>query len=40
MKKRRLLCSLGITLLALLLLLLVGPFLVPVPPLEGTVQAR
>jgi pimeloyl-ACP methyl ester carboxylesterase len=36
MKKRRFLYILGIALGILLLLLLVGPFLVPVPPLEGT----
>lgn len=36
MKKRRFLRGLGIALGILLLLLLVGPFLVPVPPLEGT----
>lgn len=36
MKKRRFLRILGIGLLVLLLLVLVGPFLVPVPPLEGT----
>ncbi len=36
MKKRRFLRGLGIALGILLLLLLVGPFLVPAPPLEGT----
>jgi len=36
MKKRRFLRGLGIALIVLLLLVLVGPFLVPVPPLEGT----
>jgi pimeloyl-ACP methyl ester carboxylesterase len=36
MKKRRILRSLGITLAVLLLVLGIGPFLVPVPPLEGT----
>jgi pimeloyl-ACP methyl ester carboxylesterase len=36
MKKRRFLRGLGIALGVFLLLLLVGPFLVPVPPLEGT----
>lgn len=37
MKRRRFLRGLGMGLLVLLSLLLVGPFLVPVPPLEGTV---
>ena len=36
MKKRRFLRGLGITLLVLLFIVLVGPFLVPVPPAEGT----
>jgi pimeloyl-ACP methyl ester carboxylesterase len=36
MKKRRFLRGLGITLLVLLFVVLVGPFLVPVPPAEGT----
>lgn len=36
MKKHRFLRGLGISLLVLLMLLMVGPFLVPVPPLEGT----
>lgn len=36
MKKRRFLRGLGITLLALLFIVLVGPFLVPVPPAEST----
>jgi len=36
MKRRRFLRGLGIALGVLLLLLLVGPFLIPVPPLEGT----
>lgn len=36
MKRRRFLRRLGIVLLVLLLLVLVGPFLVPIPPLEGT----
>ena len=36
MKKRRVLRTLGISLAVLLLVLLVGPFLIPVPPLEGT----
>ncbi len=35
MNKQRILRGLGITIAVLLLLLLVGPFLVPVPPLEG-----
>jgi pimeloyl-ACP methyl ester carboxylesterase len=37
MKKGRFLRALGITLLVLLLIMLVGPFLVPVPPLTDTV---
>lgn len=37
MKRQRFLRGLGIGLLVLLFLLLVSPFLVPVPPLEGTV---
>jgi pimeloyl-ACP methyl ester carboxylesterase len=37
MKKHRFLRGLGITLLVLLLVLLVGPFLVPIPPAPGTV---
>ena len=36
MKKRGFLRGLGITLLILLFVVLVGPFLVPVPPAEGT----
>jgi hypothetical protein len=39
-KKRSFLPSLGIGLLILLLILLVGPFLVPVPPEPGTVPAQ
>ena len=40
MRKRRLLRRLSITLLVLLVILLVGPFLVPVPPAPGTVPAK
>ena len=40
MRKRRFLRGLGITLLVLLLILLVGPFLVPVPPASGTVPPQ
>ncbi|MGQ9833574.1 MAG: alpha/beta fold hydrolase [Candidatus Villigracilaceae bacterium] len=40
MKKKHLLRAFGIVLAILLLLVLVGPFLVPVPPLEGTVPAE
>jgi pimeloyl-ACP methyl ester carboxylesterase len=36
LKRRRFFRTLGILLAALLLVLLVGPFLVPVPPLQGT----
>ncbi len=37
MKKHRFLCGLGISLLIIVLLVLIGPFLVPVPPLTNTV---
>ena len=40
MRKKRLLRGLGISLLILLLILLVGPFLVPVPPVPVTVPAQ
>jgi pimeloyl-ACP methyl ester carboxylesterase len=40
MKKRRFLRGLGITVLVLLLIVLGGPFLVPVPPLTDTVPAE
>ena len=40
MKKRRFLRGLGLTLLVLLLIVLVGPFLIPVPPAPGTVPAE
>ena len=40
MKTRRFLRGLGLTLLVLLLIVLVGPFLVPVYPVPGTVQAK
>jgi pimeloyl-ACP methyl ester carboxylesterase len=36
MRKRHVLRGIGVTLLVLLLILLVGPFLVPVPPAPGT----
>lgn len=36
MKKKHLLRAFGIVLAILLLLVLVGPFLIPIPPLEGT----
>ena len=39
MKKSRILIILRNILLVLLVLLLVGPFLIPVPPLENTVSA-
>jgi pimeloyl-ACP methyl ester carboxylesterase len=40
MRKRRCLRGLGISLLVLLLVLLVGPFLIPVPPASGTVPPQ
>ena len=40
MKKRRFMRGLGIALLILLLLVLVGPFLIPVPPAPGTVPSQ
>jgi pimeloyl-ACP methyl ester carboxylesterase len=40
MKKRRFLRGLGFALLVLLLIVLVGPFLVPVPPAPGTVPPQ
>lgn len=40
MKKKSLLRAFGIVLAILLLLVLVGPFLVPIPPLEGTAPAE
>jgi pimeloyl-ACP methyl ester carboxylesterase len=40
MRKRRFLRGLGITLLVLLLIVLVGPFLVPVPTAPGTLPAE
>lgn len=40
MKKKHLLRAFGIVLAILLLLVLVGPFLIPIPPLEGTAPAE
>ena len=40
MRKKRFLRILGFSLLVLLLVLLVGPFLVPLPPVPGTVPAQ
>gem|GEM_PF-2881795 len=37
MKRRRFLHGLGITMIIFVLLVLIGPFLVPVPPMTNTV---